>query len=195
MLTKLIGIVAAVFIPANAVLPAVEKGLPDIHPVLKPDRDTDRQVHRKKELANVITQVAPRLDKATVELYTETILGLSKQYEIDPVLIMAMIWQESRFQHDAISGKGARGLLQIMPRTGSWLGVHPDDLFDPVINLQAGIKYLDLLQKKYGDRRLSIIAYNQGEGNVDRNRYHDGYYTKVMTHYKKMNGLLSKSER
>ncbi|ATF11166.1 lytic transglycosylase domain-containing protein [Brevibacillus sp. HB1.4B] len=193
MLTKLIGIVAAVFIPANVVGPAVEKGLLEIHPVVKMARDTDRQLRTKRELANVITQVAPRLDIATVELYTETIFVLSKQYEIDPVLIMAMIWQESRFQHDAISGKGARGLLQIMPRTGSGLGVHPDDLFDPVTNLQTGIKYLDLLQKKYGNLRLSIIAYNQGEGNVDRNRYHDGYYTKVMTHYQKMNGLLRES--
>ncbi|NTU21304.1 lytic transglycosylase domain-containing protein [Brevibacillus sp. HB1.2] len=193
MLTKLIGIVAAVFIPANVVGPAVEKGLLEIHSVVKMARDTDRQLRTKRELANVITQVAPRLDIATVELYTETIFVLSKQYEIDPVLIMAMIWQESRFQHDAISGKGARGLLQIMPRTGSGLGVHPDDLFDPVTNLQTGIKYLDLLQKKYGNLRLSIIAYNQGEGNVDRNRYHDGYYTKVMTHYQKMNGLLRES--
>ncbi|WP_429845584.1 lytic transglycosylase domain-containing protein [Brevibacillus sp. FIR094] len=193
MLTKLIGIVAAVLIPVNAVLPAVEKGLSEVHPVMKLARDTDRQLHTKRELANVITHVAPRLDIATVELYTETILELSKKYEIDPVLIMAMIWQESRFQHDAISGQGARGLLQIMPRTGSWLGVHPDDLFDPVINLQTGIKYLDLLQKKYGNLRVSIVAYNQGEGNVDRNHYHDGYYTKVMTHYKKMNGLLRES--
>ncbi|MFA4136052.1 MULTISPECIES: lytic transglycosylase domain-containing protein [unclassified Brevibacillus] len=190
MLTKFIGIVAAVFIPVNAVLPVVEKGLSEVHPVVKLAGDIDRQWYRKKELSNVITQVAPRLDKATVELYTETIFGLSEQFEIDPVLIMAMIWQESRFQHDAISGKGARGLLQIMPRTGSGLGVHPDDLFDPVINLQTGIKYIDLLQKKYGNLRLSIIAYNQGEGNVDRNRYHDGYYTKVMAHYKKMSGLL-----
>lgn len=77
-------------------------------------------------------------------------------------LLTAQAYQESRFNPNAVGGKGEQGLMQIMPSTGHDLGlVHP---FDPGENTKAGAGYLARLHKKYGDWRTALIAYNQGEG-------------------------------
>lgn len=195
VLTKLIGMVAAMYIPAQTILPVVEKSMAEGPFIINSAWEKEaQQFQTQKELSRIMAHYAPWLAGETIELYTETIYLLSNQYELDPILITAMIWQESRFRHDVVSHKGARGLLQMMPRTARGLGIDPNDLFDPVINLHAGIKYLHLLQKKFGDLRLSVIAYNQGEGNVTRNRYRDDYYTAITTHYNKMQRVISGEE-
>lgn len=111
--------------------------------------------------------------------------------DVDPLWIVAMMWQESRFYSEAKSHAGAIGLLQIMPNTGSYYNASPSDLYNPQVNIPVGIEYLDYLQSYYeGSLRWATIAYNQGMGNVDRGTYKTWYYTDVKAHYDRMAEML-----
>lgn len=101
--------------------------------------------------------------------YGELIHEKAVKYDVDPALVAAVIEQESRFKPRARSHVGARGLMQLMPRTGRWMGAR--DLYDPEQNIDAGVKYIKYLDKVFkGDLRKTIAAYNAGEGNVRRYR-------------------------
>jgi soluble lytic murein transglycosylase-like protein len=77
-------------------------------------------------------------------------------------LIRAVIHVESRFDHRAVSPKGARGLMQLMPRTARMLGVR--DSFNPRENIDGGTRHLRALMVRFGyDLRLAVAAYNAGE--------------------------------
>ena len=89
------------------------------------------------------------------------------KYDVDPALVAAVIETESRFHPQARSRVGARGLMQLMPKTGRWLGAR--NLNDPGQNIDAGVKYIKYLQARFhGDQNKAIAAYNAGEGNVRR---------------------------
>ncbi|HEX7807252.1 MAG TPA: lytic transglycosylase domain-containing protein [Thermoanaerobaculia bacterium] len=101
--------------------------------------------------------------------YGELIYEKAKKYDVDPALVAAVIEQESRFKPRARSHVGARGLMQLMPRTGRWMGAR--DLYDPEQNIDAGVKYIKYLNQRFnGDLKKTIAAYNGGEGNVMRYR-------------------------
>lgn len=92
-------------------------------------------------------------------------------HEIDPLLILSLIRQESAFNPEARSHVGARGLMQLMPATARELkrGVRTTQLVDPDLNLKLGIKYFKRLLKKYdGNLIHTLAAYNAGEGNLKR---------------------------
>lgn len=89
------------------------------------------------------------------------------KYGLDPRLLSAQIKAESSFNPRAVSPKGARGLMQLMPDTAAELGVA--DPFDPVQNIEGGAKYMRQLIDKYqGNVNAALHAYNWGMGNVDR---------------------------
>ena len=82
-------------------------------------------------------------------------------------LVKAVVHAESGFDPDAVSPKGASGLMQLMPATAAHFGVR--DVFDPKQNVRAGVRYLrDLLVEFNGNHRLALAAYNAGPGAVDR---------------------------
>jgi soluble lytic murein transglycosylase-like protein len=86
---------------------------------------------------------------------------------VDPRLIHAVIWQESKYQRQARSHAGAQGLMQLMPATAKRFGC--DDPHDPVENITAGTKYLSWLMKRFaGNVELALAGYNAGEGSVDK---------------------------
>jgi soluble lytic murein transglycosylase-like protein len=87
--------------------------------------------------------------------------------DLDPALVAAVVKTESRFIPTARSGAGAQGLMQLVPRTGRWMGAK--NLMNPTQNVQAGTKYLKYLNERFdGDETKVIAAYNAGEGNVKR---------------------------
>lgn len=87
------------------------------------------------------------------------------RYGIDPVLIYALMHQESSFKRGAISVKGARGLMQLMPGTAARFGV--TNIFDPRQNIEGGTRYLRFLLNTFdGDIALTLAGYNAGEGAV-----------------------------
>jgi soluble lytic murein transglycosylase-like protein len=93
--------------------------------------------------------------------------GAAKAQNVHPNLLRAVIEQESRFHPCAVSPKGARGLMQLMPDTAAELGVN--DPFDPKENIEAGARYLRQLLDKYkGDLPQALGAYNAGPTAVDQ---------------------------
>ena len=101
--------------------------------------------------------------------YGELIFAAAEKQRLNPQLVAAVVRAESAFDPHAVSHKGARGLMQLMPATARRFGVATEDLFDPQRNLEAGTRYLVWLSKRYPDDLQRILAaYNAGEGNVDR---------------------------
>jgi soluble lytic murein transglycosylase len=107
--------------------------------------------------------------------YEAIVAGHARNYELEPALLAAVIYQESKFDADARSPSGAIGLMQLLPETAKGIALRTggtrfrvDDLYDPEINVRYGAWYLHHLLDKYGDLELALAAYNGGQGNVDR---------------------------
>jgi soluble lytic murein transglycosylase len=91
---------------------------------------------------------------------------------LDPALVCAVVRAESRFHADAVSPRGAVGLMQIMPDTALWIAGRLDvsafDLHDPETNLRFGTWYLHYLIDRFASLNLALAAYNAGPTRVDR---------------------------
>lgn len=105
--------------------------------------------------------------------YQEIVEEESARYELDPMLVYAVIRAESGFDAQAESAVGARGLMQLMPTTFDWLQekdreelLPHDALFDPQVNIHYGCALLRLLIDLYGNEETAICAYNAGIGTV-----------------------------
>ncbi len=106
--------------------------------------------------------------------YKEFIVKYSREQNIDPLLVSAIINVESKFNKDAISIKDAKGLMQISPQTGLWgaqeLGIEDyteELLYEPKTNIQIGTWYIKKLMIEFNDDLdLVLAAYNAGSGNV-----------------------------
>jgi soluble lytic murein transglycosylase len=106
--------------------------------------------------------------------YELIVKGHAKNYDLDPALLAAVIYRESKFDARARSSSGAVALMQLLPETAKGIAVHTGgtqfevaDLYDPEINVRYGAFYLRRLLTKYGDTRLALAAYNAGQANVD----------------------------
>lgn len=102
--------------------------------------------------------------------YDSIINEASEKYSVPKDLIKAVIKQESNYMPNAVSSKGAIGLMQIMPSTGALLGIEDKEtLKDPYVNIMTGTKYLSQMLNRYDGRLdLSLSAYNAGPNLVDR---------------------------
>jgi len=107
--------------------------------------------------------------------YSEYVRIHAQRHGLDPALVAAVIYQESRWRPSAKSSSGAIGLMQLTPETARGIAIrthgsafHTQDLYNPEINIRYGAWYLDNLFKKYGSERLVLAAYNAGQGNVDK---------------------------
>ena len=107
--------------------------------------------------------------------YDAIVTAHARTYDLDPALLAAVIYTESRFRADARSSAGALGLMQLLPETGKAIALRTGgdrfvvtDLLDPEINVRYGSWYLRELERKYGSTRTALAAYHAGQGNVDR---------------------------
>ena len=107
--------------------------------------------------------------------YSEYVRVHAREHGLDPALVAAVIYQESKFRSDAKSSSGAIGLMQITPSTAEGIAIrthgsafHTADLYNPEINIRYGAWYLKNLFDKYGSEKLVLAAYNAGQGNVDK---------------------------
>jgi soluble lytic murein transglycosylase len=106
--------------------------------------------------------------------YQSLIFKYASAYDQDPYLLASIIKAESNFDSRAVSAKGARGLMQIMPETGEWVAgqlgytnFNKDQLFEPETNIKFGTWYFADLENEFnGSTILMLAAYNGGRGNV-----------------------------
>ncbi|HOP48282.1 MAG TPA: lytic transglycosylase domain-containing protein [Desulfobacteraceae bacterium] len=99
--------------------------------------------------------------KKAEQFFAPIIIQVANKHDIDPDLIKAIIMAESGYNPQAISKKGAKGLMQLMPKTAEALGV--EDIFNPAHNINGGVKYFKQLLKKFkGDIKMALAAYNAG---------------------------------
>ena len=163
------------------------------------------------EGGRIKTLLYPKKYSVYVEKYAE-------EYNLDENLVYSLIKAESKFNENALSRRGAKGLMQIADITRDWaieeLELNDDiDIYDPETNIRVGCWYLNTLYKEFGKTELVIAAYNGGSGNVkkwlsdeeysqDGENLHtipfletDRYITKVKKYYEQYNMLYSEEGR
>ncbi len=111
--------------------------------------------------------------------YRSIVVAHARNYDLDPALLAAVIYRESKFRADAVSESGAIGLMQLLPATAKGIATYTggsrfrvSDLYDPELNVRYGSFYLRRLIRKYGSVALALAAYNAGQANVDEWRRH-----------------------
>lgn len=135
---------------------------------------------------------AKKTPLAYIKEYDYLISQASERFGVDPMLIKAVIKAESAFDYNAVSQKGAQGLMQLMPGTADEMMV--EDPFDPEENIFGGTRYLSRLLKRFNnDTNLAVAAYNAGPENVDLHKgippfpETETFVKRVMDYYQKFN--------
>jgi len=107
--------------------------------------------------------------------YEQIVRAHAKNYDLDPALLAAVIYTESRFNAQAESSAGAIGLMQLLPETARGIAIRTGgdafvvrDLYEPELNVRYGAWYLRNLLDRYSDEPTALAAYHAGQGNVDR---------------------------
>ena len=204
-------LIAVLFVPfAFAVSTVLETQVDEIsHAVAEQQtfRPVANVVQRPpKELVqiySIIISNRPDISGEEAWMMTQVIYDECAKHKVDPILVLALIDVEGKFQYVAVSPKGARGLMQILPYVGEWLlheiGLEPhatsdqflpEFLDDPILNIRLGVYYLKDLKRTFRDRRLALTAYNLGPTET-RNRldnhieFSDRYARAVLSTYQK----------
>jgi hypothetical protein len=171
----------------------------------------DIEKPRPKELVNIFSIVSihrPDLMETQAWELSEVILKESVKYKLDPILILAVIDVESKFQFKAVSPAGARGIMQIMPDTGKFLVTTvrhlgremkaqdfvPEHLDNPVFNIKLGTYYLHDLRKSFRNLNTALVAYNVGPTKLRLNienevAYTEEYANAVQSAYRKFKNI------
>jgi hypothetical protein len=154
----------------RAVIELTSGGLLEI-PLLRVDRVVDDEISDEPAPAAPPGFESVFRDSDTVPdtPYGELIFETARRHEISPRLVAAMVRAESSFDPEAVSSKGAVGLLQLMPATARRFGLTSSERYRPERNLEAGVRYLRwLLDRFEGELPLALAGYNAGEANVER---------------------------
>ena len=204
-----VGMLLLISIPLS--FHAYINGSPTLTPLPVVDSETENEVSVAAPAEVAVTVDDPRPQAAyNVEekrtLHSSPVYGMkgehdlypiiervAESYEVDPALIKAIVMAESNFNAMAVSKRGARGLMQLMPSTAEALGV--EDIFNPEHNISGGVRYFKRLLDRFdGDITLALAAYNAGSAKV---RKYNGvppfkatqiYITKVIEYYRHYKG-------
>ena len=149
------------------------------------------KIEKVKDALNLKSKIDIQAQTANVE---ELIEAFSNQYNVDSDFIKAIIKQESGFNTNATSKKGAMGLMQLMPSTAESMGV--TDAYDPSQNIEGGVKYLrGLLDKFDNNKELALAAYNAGPtavkkyGGIPPYKETQNYVDAIMSAYAQMKSI------
>ncbi|NGQ95339.1 lytic transglycosylase domain-containing protein [Brevibacillus sp. SYP-B805] len=162
---------------------------PEVQALSAPSEPPQESPNKDKIIVDVMMELAAphkALSRESAETYYRLVKKSAEEKGFDdPMWLLAMIFQESKFDADVVSSHGAVGLMQILPKTAKGeFGVGRSELFKPEVNVPLGVTYLAKLRDHYnGDLQLAITAYNQGLGNVDKGMYSKRYLEAVRKHY------------
>jgi soluble lytic murein transglycosylase len=174
--TKL-ALVGALFIPFLVTMePRPQRETVAESPILVPVSVAQKSPPRElMRIYSIVRSHRPDITEAEAWEISEVILEESLGYGLDPMLVLAVIDVESKFQYEAVSPAGARGIMQILPYVAKSLvqkiGLHqlshsksfrPEFLDDPVINIKLGVYYLHDLKKSFRNLTHALTAYNMG---------------------------------
>jgi soluble lytic murein transglycosylase-like protein len=135
-----------------------------------------------------------RFDRAQQRKYAPEIKRAAKACRLEPALLHAVIAAESGYNENAVSGKGAMGLMQLMPETARQYGA--TDPFNPDQNVRAGALYLSSLLQLYGNNlHLALAAYNSGEANVAKYGKRIPPFPETVAYVPKVIGLYRRYQR
>jgi soluble lytic murein transglycosylase-like protein len=144
--------------PAPAAVAGAERAAPDAAEMREP------AVPPAEGDGRTVLPVGGVFDRAALETMAASI---AQRHGVDASLVHAVITIESRYDPFAVSRRGAMGLMQLMPKTAARFQV--ENAFDPVQNVDGGVRYLkELLDRYSGQVRLALAAYNAGEDAVER---------------------------
>lgn len=126
---------------------------------------------------------ARRIADLVPEQYSEMVLAVAERFDMDPRLIAAVGYVESRWYAKALGTHGDSGLMQILPSTAEWIagrmGLAHYDLYDPITNLTMGAWYLHAMYHEYGNWEQALAGYNGGPRGALKGANHP--YTKLVT--------------
>ncbi|MDD5171113.1 MAG: transglycosylase SLT domain-containing protein [Syntrophales bacterium] len=171
-----------------ALIPAAAVG--DIYKYVDPEgiihlTNVPTNPHIKYEVVLKEKRILFKVKSTEINKYDHLISKASEKYNVESALVKAVIKAESNFNHQAVSPKGARGLMQLMPATANSLQVR--DSFHPENNIEGGVRYLRYLLNVFkGDLSLALAAYNAGEGAVTRNHYSIPPYRETRTYVQRV---------
>lgn len=153
---------------------------------IKPKTDST-SLQQANRLVNPKDRASSAVNTKKADSFKSIIQKAAELHRIDSALITAIIKAESGFNPNAVSKRGAKGLMQLMPQTAKSLGV--EDCFNPELNIHAGVEYFKKLLNRFdGDVKLALAAYNAGSRKV---RQYNGvppfketqYYVKAVFDY------------
>ena len=156
------------------------------------EEDIEDMTPEEAEVFLFILRFSDKITSANARKLSKLIVEECDNYKnLDPYLILAVIQVESEFAPRAVSNRGAIGLMQVMPKTGDYVakeyGISYEgrkSLYDPLVNVKLGIRYLSFLAERYDNTENALAAYNYGPSNFEKalsaNRKTFGYVKKVL---------------
>lgn len=202
--TKII-LIAILFLPGNLTMNAAAPR-PTAPATIEIAKQTKKIEKKSKELIkikSIVKSHRPEIAETEAWEVSKAVHDESAKRNLDPMLVLAVIKVESGFRNNAVSPVGARGIMQIMPKTGKFLrekifGVDkseteefsPDYLDDPSVNIKLGVYYLNGLKERFRSLSLALLAYNLGpsemQNRLDNQIYFSGdYAAAVFNAYRK----------